>query len=294
MTRLFLERLLVAVDFSSNAQLAVDQAVAVAKQRGDAEITLLWVHDPNRTPLPGALTGDLMDEPSAATADHPSDTTETLEVRRARRRLDEVADRVRSCGVPVTVRVAHGYPDKEIVAAAAQIGATLVALGTRGSTGFARLLLGSVAEKVVRTCANHVLVARGQARQFERILAASDFSPASEHALQVALALSAPDARVDILHAAQIPNASRIDRLGDALVRRYADRRRRVTFASVSGSPASIIDARLRACAYDLVAMGTHGHRGMRRFLLGSVAEATVRHAPCSVLVARDLSADGS
>ena len=37
----------------------------------------------------------------------------------------------------------------------------------------------------------------------------------------------------------------------------------------------------------DLVAVGSHGRRGVSLLLLGSVAEATVRHAPCSVLVAR-------
>jgi nucleotide-binding universal stress UspA family protein len=36
----------------------------------------------------------------------------------------------------------------------------------------------------------------------------------------------------------------------------------------------------------DLIDFGTHGHRGLLRFLLGSVAESVIRHAPCSVLVA--------
>ncbi|MBA3819688.1 MAG: universal stress protein, partial [Deltaproteobacteria bacterium] len=34
-----------------------------------------------------------------------------------------------------------------------------------------------------------------------------------------------------------------------------------------------------------LIAVGAHGHRGVRRLLLGSVAENTIRHSPCSVLV---------
>ena len=44
----------------------------------------------------------------------------------------------------------------------------------------------------------------------------------------------------------------------------------------------------------DLVVMGSHGRRGLSRLVLGSVAESTVRHAPCSVLVVRNpsLSAD--
>jgi len=37
----------------------------------------------------------------------------------------------------------------------------------------------------------------------------------------------------------------------------------------------------------DLVVIGSHGRRGVERFLLGSVSEAVVRHAPCSVQVVR-------
>jgi nucleotide-binding universal stress UspA family protein len=42
----------------------------------------------------------------------------------------------------------------------------------------------------------------------------------------------------------------------------------------------------------DLVVMGTHGRRGMRRMVLGSVAERFVRHAPCPVLLVRESAAD--
>ncbi|WP_168788161.1 universal stress protein [Paraburkholderia aromaticivorans] len=42
----------------------------------------------------------------------------------------------------------------------------------------------------------------------------------------------------------------------------------------------------------DLVVMGTHGRRGMRRMVLGSVAERFVRHSPCPVLLVRETGAD--
>ncbi len=42
----------------------------------------------------------------------------------------------------------------------------------------------------------------------------------------------------------------------------------------------------------DLVVMGTHGRRGMRRMVLGSVAERFVRHSPCPVLLMRETEAD--
>jgi nucleotide-binding universal stress UspA family protein len=48
----------------------------------------------------------------------------------------------------------------------------------------------------------------------------------------------------------------------------------------------SIIDTAARWHA-DLILLGSHGHKGMGRLLLGSVAESVVRHATCSVLVVR-------
>jgi nucleotide-binding universal stress UspA family protein len=54
----------------------------------------------------------------------------------------------------------------------------------------------------------------------------------------------------------------------------------------VQGPAASVITHAAERGGHDLIAIGTHGHRGFRRLLLGSVAESTIRHAPCSVLVA--------
>ena len=53
----------------------------------------------------------------------------------------------------------------------------------------------------------------------------------------------------------------------------------------VQGPPAQVISETAGRGGYDLIVVGAHGHRGFRRLLLGSVAESTVHHAPCSVLV---------
>ena len=54
----------------------------------------------------------------------------------------------------------------------------------------------------------------------------------------------------------------------------------------IQGPPASVVTHAAEQGGHDLIAIGTHGHRGFRRLLLGSVAESVIRHAPCSVLVA--------
>lgn len=58
------------------------------------------------------------------------------------------------------------------------------------------------------------------------------------------------------------------------------------SFVSAGDARDSILDA-ARACSADLIVIGSHGRRGVKRLVLGSVAEDVVRRAPCPVLVVR-------
>lgn len=60
-----------------------------------------------------------------------------------------------------------------------------------------------------------------------------------------------------------------------------------VQFAAVQGAPAEAIVEQARAAAADLLVVGTHGRTGLDRLILGSVAEAVVRAAHCSVLTVK-------
>lgn len=60
-----------------------------------------------------------------------------------------------------------------------------------------------------------------------------------------------------------------------------------VSVQVVQGDPRSkIVDSAAKWKA-DLIVVGSHGRKGLERFLMGSVSEAVVHHAPCSVLVVR-------
>jgi nucleotide-binding universal stress UspA family protein len=72
----------------------------------------------------------------------------------------------------------------------------------------------------------------------------------------------------------------------DKLAAAYAQWNHPLHIELVQGPPASVITHAAERGGNDLIAIGTHGHRGFRRLLLGSVAESVIRHAPCSVLVA--------
>jgi universal stress protein A len=138
------------------------------------------------------------------------------------------------------------------------------------------------------------------------ILVATDFSEHADSALAYAAELAARfDGTIHLVHCITIPLVS-VPELGlaysstvmesltadaqDKLDERAALYRDRVAMAPVRlevGDARDIIDRAAALIDADLIVMGTHGRRGVRRFLLGSVAEAVLRSAPCPVLTIR-------
>jgi len=209
----------------------------------------------------------------------------------------------------VVTRLAHGTAFVEIIRSARQGRAELIVLGRHGRRGFRELLLGSTAERVIRKGNTSTLVVSAQpTRSYVRPLVAVDLSGASRRALELALRVVDPGAdAVEVVHAYKTAPESTLPRAGlsNADMRRYqSDSRRRARAAvarflrsvrgagrvrtAVRGGDArgAILDLAARRCP-DLLALSTHGRSGLAYVLLGSVAEAVVRAAPCDVLVVR-------
>ena len=183
--------------------------------------------------------------------------------------------------------------------------ADLVIVGSTGLTGIKHSLLGSTAHKVLRTVQSHVMVARGEtppADGYKRILIPTDFSLPAQKALELAVALAAPDAQFDVVHFWRVPEATRGDessnvvidtvatsvkKRGGQLLESFQKDAPNATFSSVQTSPTRGIAERLESGDYDLVVIGSYGRSKLRRWLLGSVAETTALIAPCTVAVAR-------
>jgi nucleotide-binding universal stress UspA family protein len=147
------------------------------------------------------------------------------------------------------------------------------------------------------------------------IVVCTDFSPCSELALRRAAEITQRDeTRVFIVHTfdpkrlkgpAAHANIEQ-DRHGwdEDAMRRLKEARQRhfphlsdtdVQYDAVpSPSPSTMICKIARDTRASLIVVGSHGRTGMMRRLLGSVAEATVRHAPCSVFVVREAGASPS
>lgn len=136
-----------------------------------------------------------------------------------------------------------------------------------------------------------------------KILVPTDFSGYADDALEYAATLAAHlDATIHLVHAISVGMAG-LPEVGvaygaimmetttkeaqhalDALVARYRDRVSLAPTCIEIGDPREVIDRVAETIGADLIVMGTHGRRGVRRMLLGSVAETVVRSAPCPVL----------
>lgn len=140
---------------------------------------------------------------------------------------------------------------------------------------------------------------------FTKILCPIDFSAGSQQAVRVAVRLANErGAELVLLHAWHVPpmalsgeymlSAEIIQEMSDdaqrsldaALRDATALGAKRATAKLVSGVPWNTITETAEA-GFELIVIGTHGRTGLSRFLLGSVAEKVVRHAPCSVLTVR-------
>jgi nucleotide-binding universal stress UspA family protein len=162
------KRLLVPCDFSACADAALALAIELARTHG-AELSLLHVSD-----LPPNLEADArITSPDGAASMRVADYV----TRGAATRLEAVAKPAREAGLRVSVRAVTGDVATEILRTADEQAASALVIGTHGRTGLSHLLLGSVAEKVVRAAKVPVVTVRlpgPEARATEEERAAED------------------------------------------------------------------------------------------------------------------------
>jgi len=295
--------ILVGVDFSPAAEVAGRQAIGVARRTG-ARVVL--AHAAAIPEEPEGLPSSM-----AKTA-HAYLTILRNRVAEDRVQLEQLVARLGTHGVDLSSSLVDGFADEALVTAARDLSADLLVAGSHGHRGLGRALLGGVVEHVVRMASCPVLVTRGAAEAaddgYKRVLVATDFSDPAERGLDLALEMVAAGGSVELVHFWQMPVVPRThardevdatlaevragmeqhgrQRGADALAARDTSRVQ-VRYALREGDTRDGIVDLARIAASDLVVIGSHGRRGLRRFKLGSVAEYTVRHAPCSVLVAR-------
>lgn len=148
--------IVVGTDGSPSADIALAEAIALARQTGDSVIVVtVWQ----------ALQGDfgLAYPPTAVLSDLLDS-----ERKHAEETLERAADAAREAGVPFQARLLTGDPAEQICALADEVGARLIAVGTHGHGAMMRLLVGSVSAAVIKHADRPVLVAqRREARTVE-------------------------------------------------------------------------------------------------------------------------------
>ena len=140
------KRVVVATDFSDGAERALTVAIRFAKLLG-ATVDIVHVY-------PMAAAGVLSPIPGVVPMPPPPpDVIDEIE-----RRLDALATQVREAGVKGLTTSLEGRAAIEIVAYAHRVSTDLIVMGTHGRTGIRRVLLGSVAEQVLRQARCPLLV----------------------------------------------------------------------------------------------------------------------------------------
>jgi nucleotide-binding universal stress UspA family protein len=200
-------------------------------------------------------------------------------------------------------------PPDAIVSYADDRDIDVIVAGTHGRRGLQRLLIGSVAEEVLRTASCPVLTVRGEEERaadgsVRNILVPVDFSEASMEALRHAKELALTyGAQMTLLHAVEevvypsaygieptnMPGPQVIDRVEQnlaELARTELGYEHVVVEANVGYAPSTILDY-ANGHDIDLVVIATHGRTGLERMLLGSVAERVVRRSPAPVFVVK-------
>lgn len=299
-----LERFVLTTDFSPAAREAYGVAAELAR-RSRGRIDLVRCVDyPFQYPFAG------FDGAEGAYLSYRNALQARLEA--------EVRD-VRLEGVTVEAHLLDGYGPEAVARLASEKKADLVVQGSRGHTGLKRLLLGSFAEAVIRESEVPVLTIRAgheageERRSFEpkRILFPHDFSACSLEALPTVRFLAQTfGARVHLLHVCrEIPELPLIPGIAgepvSAQLLNFHDQQPEKLLGELTelaarelggiphsvqvmtGSPATLIVARAATLEADVICLATHGWRGWKRVLMGSVAEKVVRLAQCPTLTVR-------
>uniref|UniRef100_A0A7C4ET55 Universal stress protein n=1 Tax=Desulfomonile tiedjei TaxID=2358 RepID=A0A7C4ET55_9BACT len=280
------DRLLVAVDGSEASFHALRESLRLA-QGGAASVKVISAIPPYEGELRLVGVRNL-----AATMRGPYEE--------ALARSEEMG---RNVGVRVTTLLAQGEAHEVIPEAAQAEGCDVIIVGVRGFNPVESVLQSSVTARIIGASQTNVLVVPLHSSiGLTRLLVAVDGSELGKSALEAALGIrESYGSHISVLSVADVPP----DLYGvDAKAARELIEKARIVLqesaatatargedefklALREGDPAKVINDFARSEKIDLILIGSHGRTGIKKFLLGSVTERVISHAPCPVLVTR-------
>jgi nucleotide-binding universal stress UspA family protein len=305
-----IQRILCPIDFSEYSRHALDHAVALARWYGST-VTVLHVF--STVPVAAFAPGMPDFEPIVLTT---ADRDQLLVD------LKRFVEAESAPGVSIDGVIREGDAVGEILSLATDMKADLMVMGTHGRSGFERLLLGSVTEKLLRKASCPVLTVPRRHPDavpatpvlFKQILCPVDFSECAMHALNYAMSVAQEaDAHLTVLYVLGDEQDVTPDAYGAILMndleslaafrrRHEEDARKRLaqavpqsvaaycsveTMVSSGGKPSREI---LRIAAEqqtDLIVVGVQGRGAANVMFFGSTTNHVVREASCPVLTIR-------
>ncbi|OPY31844.1 MAG: Universal stress protein [Methanomassiliicoccales archaeon PtaU1.Bin124] len=263
------KRMLIATDGSENSRSAIEHGLEVAKL-SNARVTAICVMDAGKKGKPDPKAEVMCQEA-----------------------VSNVAELGRKMGIEVETMVVSGQPSNEIIKSSDEF--DILVMGTTGKGGLANLLLGSVAQSVIRSAPCPVMVVRHtpdmrpamEVRR--RMLVPTDGSKgaklAAEHAMRLAQAF---EAEIIAMSVVDLDNRCSYDTCWKAVesVKEEGERLKlKVDVEVVTGTPfIEIVNA---SAKHDLIVMATSGRTGLAYRRLGSVAEKVIRQAKCPVIIVK-------
>lgn len=301
-----IRRVLCPIDFSDCSRRALDHAVAIANWY-DSTITLVYVSP--IVPLAAYAPGSGV-VPSANLMPEEREALLTS--------MKQFAVAQGGSETRFDYILGEGGTAAQILNAADTLASDLVVIGTHGRSGFERLMLGSVTEKVLRKATCPVLSVPPHSTDavpappfFRHILCAVDFSECSIHALEYAISLAQESGgSLTVLHVIdvgpEIPDIHGLMIGGVPNVREFIaqleekararlkdlvpDSVRTTCDVEVMVVPGRSHREVLRVAedqSSDLIVLGVHGRGPVDRLFFGSTAQQVVRGATCPVLTLR-------
>jgi len=285
-----MKHILVALDLSHHADRAFERAFMLANEH-KAELTIVHVINDNLVGYEdedGSLAKTLMEK-----------ATRMLERYTAPLAAD-IKSRIKS-------HIVIGKAWEEIIVAADKGGADLIVIGLHHIRPMKDIFLGTTAERLIRNSTKPVLVVHDKpGGAYRSVVATTDFSPCSAHALSAGLELT-PDAAFTLLHVFETPFPAHIkfsrkeledytrpkieesqreaNEAMEAFLKGHDARKASITPMLERNEIVTGIGKIIEQQKADLLVMGTHGRTGIAGAMLGSIALVFLNDPPCDVLV---------
>jgi nucleotide-binding universal stress UspA family protein len=238
------------------------------------------------------------------------------ETAESKKLCQSIVERFRAKGNQAELTILEGYPQTAIVDFAKDQNADFVMLGSHGHTALSRFLVGSVARSVLQHAHCSVEIVRARAADSAtrpmKILLAVDGSPHSMAAAQSVARRNWPEMSEVRVISVVDPGVPAMDHWywSGEVAMQLRDSALRLGETAVEAAQKILAGCGLRTdgnvltgggakwrvlddakdWGADLIVVGSHGRRGVKRLLLGSVSESVALHAECSVDVIRDAS----